>query len=83
MLRRDLEVLMKNPPKTLPRADEISGMYLNPNSEMVEMQYKSDNDLYVVEIPLGEILKSENWFIQLRHHISGVRRYGPFDDITD
>ena len=70
----------RNEPEKLPRMSELHGMYFNSNTEMVEVGFSSEGKHYVLEIPIAEILKSEIWFIKMREHLTGLRRYGPFDD---
>ncbi len=58
--------------ENLPKVDEVSGIYFNPTTEMAEVQFKSKDIIYVLEVPLNEILKSEEWFIKLRQSLAPV-----------
>jgi hypothetical protein len=53
----------------LPEAIEVEGMSFDPITEKVQLQYRSEDGLNVLSIPLAEALKSEGWFITLRQHI--------------
>lgn len=63
--------------KQLPRATEIKGMYFNPQTEEVEINYTGFSGWYVLKVPVEEIFKVEEWFISIREHIGrshGSRR---------
>lgn len=55
--------------KQLPRATEIKGMYFNPNTDEVEINYVGVAGWYVLKVPVEEIFKAEEWFISIREHL--------------
>ncbi len=55
--------------KQLPRATEIKGMYFNPKTDEVEINYVGVAGWYVLKVPVEEIFKTEEWFISIRENI--------------
>lgn len=61
-------------PQRLPEAEKINGMYYEPQSESVRLQYQSRGKIYELSMPLGEALKAEEWFIKVREHVGAQMR---------
>lgn len=52
---------------------EVTGMYFDPQSDLVSLQYRSEEQVCEVRFPVAEILRAEDWFIQLRRRIAANR----------
>jgi hypothetical protein len=61
-------------PERVPDVTEVTGAYFEPISSMVQLQYKSGDRLYEIRFPLEEVLRAEDWFIQIRKHVGDLTR---------
>jgi hypothetical protein len=55
--------------RKLPVVEAVQGLYFNPLTELVQLQFRSGEDLYEISFELPEIFKAEEWFIQLRQSL--------------
>ena len=53
----------------LPDVISVSGVFFDPVTSMVQLQYESSGGPCELRIPLDQLLRSEDWFIQLRQKI--------------
>ena len=58
----------------LPYAEKVEGLYFNPNTGNVQIQYRSDNKIYEISMSLAEVLKMEEWFIKMRQQVGATMR---------
>jgi hypothetical protein len=61
-------------PERVPDVSEVTGAYFEPIHSIVSLQYKSGDRLLEIRFPLEQIMKSEDWFIQIRKHVGDASR---------
>lgn len=55
--------------RRLPEALKVCGIYFNSTQMKAQMQYENNGVIYELCFPVEEIMKSEDWFIELRKHL--------------
>lgn len=58
--------------RRLPEALKVCGIYFNPTQMKAQMQYENNGVIYELSFPIEEIMKSEDWFIELRKHLGAA-----------
>lgn len=56
-------------PERIPDVSEVTGAYFEPIHSMVSLYYKSGDRFHEIRFPLEQIMKSEDWFIQIRKQV--------------
>ena len=62
-------------PERVPDVTEVMGAFLVEEADLaVALQYRSGDRLYEIRFPLDQILRSEDWFIQIRKQAGDASR---------